>query len=138
MSHSEHEQSVLDELGPAEPFEPFAYYDPDGDCVEFHFSNEPYHGRRLDGWVTVYYSEASDEVVGGLIKGVRGNLLKRFPGLRIEIHGGAIDISLLLRAPAWSSAAEEPTRKTYQAVIDKARALEQQGEGFRAELEPAG
>jgi len=135
MSYSPEERAILDELGPATGFEPFAYYEPAGDCVEFHFTNEPCYAKRLDGWVTVYYSEETGDVTGGLIKGVRRNLLERFPGLQIEIKGGSIDISLLLRAPAWSSAVEEPTRKTYQAVIDKARQLEARHPRFRAALE---
>ena len=29
------------------PFRPFAYYDREGDCIEFFMSNEMYYGRRL-------------------------------------------------------------------------------------------
>lgn len=135
MNRLNPEEKLLDEitaeLGPIPEFEPAAYYDPDGDCIEFLFSNEPFFARRLDGWVTVYHSESSDEIVGGLIKGVEKNLLKRFPGLRIDIKGNTAIIGLLLRAPAYETG-DPVKQKTYQAMIEKADAHH-----TRAELQPA-
>ena len=110
--------SVLEELGQPEPFSPMACYNADGDCVEFYLSNEPHFAKRLDGWVTVFYSEKTGEVVGGFVKGVQGNLLRRFPGLKLYIEGNEVDVTVLLRGPALE-ADDEMRQKTYKAILDK-------------------
>ncbi|MCH8966360.1 MAG: hypothetical protein IID43_01660 [Planctomycetes bacterium] len=91
---------ILAKLGPIKAFEPCACYDPDGDGIEFQLSNEPFRGERLDRWVTVYRSEKTDDIVGGLVKDV-GKLTREFPGLDIEIHDGRVDVACILLAPAW-------------------------------------
>src|ERR1019366_2848141 len=53
LQHLQH----LSQLGPVLAFKPMACYNPAGDCIEFLVSNEPYYAKRMDGWVTVYYSE---------------------------------------------------------------------------------
>jgi len=112
------EREVLEIGGPLKPFEPCAYYDEDGDCIEFLFSNERAYGKRLDNWVTVYRSRATDEVVGGLLKGLR-NLMERFPGLDIDIVDKRLKIACLLRAPAWTHG-DAVTKKIYGDVIRQA------------------
>ncbi len=119
---------ILQQIGGIEPFKPMAIYNPDGDCIEMHLSNEPYYARRLDGWVTVFYSEATDEVTGAMLKGVKSSLLKRFPGLRILIEGTQVRIAMLLTGPL-SATEDDLTQRTYKAVIDKAAELD-----LRAEL----
>ena len=49
-------------------FQQTAYYDADGDCVEFLAENVAYHGKRLDQWVTVFLSDDDDRLVGCFIK----------------------------------------------------------------------
>lgn len=120
---------VLQHCGPVEPFKPFAVYNADGDCIEMHLDNEPYYARRLDGWVTVFYSEQTGEVVGAMLKGVTTSLLERFPGLRILIDGSQVRIAMLLTGPL-SLTDDRVKQKTYKAVIDKAQALD-----LRAELQ---
>lgn len=110
---------IDNQFGPADgSFSPIALYNADGDCIEFHLSNESYYAKRLDGWVTVYYGEDTGEVVGGVIKGVRESLLPRFPGLRIDIKGNRVAIACILRAPAYETG-DAVKQKTYEAVIRK-------------------
>jgi hypothetical protein len=54
---------------PAEPFKPTATYDPDGDCIEFLISPEPFYAERVDDLVTVYYSQETGQVIGYFING---------------------------------------------------------------------
>jgi len=112
-------ESVLAELGDIAAFEPMAEYNPDGDCIEFLVSNEPYYAKILDGWVTVYYGEKSGDVVGAQIKGVVHNLMRQFPGVRIDIEGAEVRLACLLRGPAYEAGDAEKQR-TYKAVIEKA------------------
>jgi len=56
---------------PVETFEPFAFYNPDGDCVEFFAKSEKYYGKRIDDYVTVYLSFETDEIIGSVIKNIR-------------------------------------------------------------------
>jgi hypothetical protein len=109
----------LAERGALPAFEPFAEYDPAGDCIEFFVSNVPFYGKRLDGWVTAYYCEATNELVGGLIKGVVTSLLPRFPGIRVDIHGDQVAVGFLLRAPAYQETSQEKQR-VYKAMIAQA------------------
>ncbi len=57
-------------LGKDGPGHPTAYYDPDGDCIEFLARPEPFYVERVDDLVTVYYSQETREVIGSLLKGV--------------------------------------------------------------------
>jgi len=56
---------------PVEVFEPFAFYNADGDCVEFFAKGEKYYGQRVDDYVTVYRSFETKEIIGSVIKNVR-------------------------------------------------------------------
>lgn len=111
-------KEILEEYGPIQPFEPCAYYDRDGDCLEFLFSNEPYRGKRLDHWVTVYYDRETDDIVGGLVKDIN-RLMQDYPGLDIEIAERRVKVALILRAPAWKEK-DAIVKKTYRDVIRRA------------------
>jgi len=100
------------------PFEPVACYNPDGDCLEFFLSNEPHYARRVDGWVSLYYSESSNELVGGFIKGVRHHLLRKMPGVRIDFVDDHAEVAVLLKAAAYESAIDEAAQRTYRIAID--------------------
>ncbi len=128
--------SVIKEFGPVEPFKPMAYYNPDGDCLEFLISNEPHFAKRIDGWVTVYYSEESGNMIGGFIKGVRHNLLRKFPGLRIDFQGNLAKVTCLLRAPAYQ-AGDRVKQKVYKDLIDRVAEAEEAEADFVADLVPA-
>jgi hypothetical protein len=87
-------------------FEPVADYDPDGDCIEFLAKPDPFYAERVDDLVTVYYSQETDEVIGSLIKGVKhlcADLLRKYPGLRIEIEDKGVRLVHIFRAKLWSS-----------------------------------
>jgi len=70
MNSEQFAEHVLDLAKTAPPFKPHATYDPDGDCIEFLASPEPFCGERIDDLVTVYRSLDTNEIVGSLIKGV--------------------------------------------------------------------
>jgi len=71
---------------------PNVYHDPDGDCIEVLVSAEPFYAERIDDLVTVYYSEASEEIVGCLIKGIK-KLLDKDPKTQIILHAGKVRLS---------------------------------------------
>ena len=111
-------QRVRERFGTSEPFVPSAYYDADGDCVEFLISNEPFYGQRLDRWVTVYEHMDTGEVVGSLIKDV-GKLWAAYPGLNIEVTDGRVRISHMLRAAGWLQG-DEVKQRVYKKLIEEA------------------
>lgn len=71
---------------------PIVYHDPDGDCIEVLMQNEPYYAERIDDLVTVYYSEANEEIIGCLIKGIN-KIFNNDPKTRIILHAGRIRLS---------------------------------------------
>ncbi len=84
-----------------EPFQPRFDYDPDGDCIEFVFQPDPFYAERLDDLVTVYYSQETGEVIGSLIKGVRGfckRVLETSPGFRIVFDDGRVKLEHIFLA----------------------------------------
>lgn len=100
-------------------FQPFAIFSPEGDCLEFFFDNDIYRADRIDGWVSVYYSDvAPDKIVGGLLKGVR-RIRESWPGMEIEIRDGRMRLALILRGPAWEQG-DSVKRRVYEKVIQRA------------------
>ena len=130
MANDDLADRVLAEYGPAGGFEPFSSYNREGDCIEFYFSNEPARAKRLDGYVTVFIGEDSNEIVGGMVKGVHTSLLDRFPGFQAFIESGSAKIVVLLAGPA--STADADLQRYYKPLIDKADHV-----GMRADLQPA-
>lgn len=114
---------------PVKAFKPFAYYDPDGDCIEFFVSDEPYCAERIDKWATVYHGDTSGHIIGSLIKGVT-ELLRRNPGCRIDIECGRIKLCHILRARAWS-VGDEVAMRHYKKMIEVA-----EEQSIEAEIEP--
>jgi hypothetical protein len=125
LSNSEYAAKVLELADTARPFRPTAYYDADGDCIEFLARPDNFHGERLDDLVTVYVSEETGEVIGSLLSGVTPlcrNLLERLPGFRIEIQQGKVKLVHIFLARLWSSDAAQGglATVTYQKLIDVA------------------
>lgn len=118
MEPSEFADRMWSRFGKAEPFQPSAHYDPDGDCLEFLVSDEAFRGERLDKWVTVYRGRSTGRIVGSMIKSIR-ELLTRNPGLAIEIRSGPVRLSHFLHAPKFS-ATSEVTVRVYQEIIKEA------------------
>lgn len=121
MKADEFAQRVLRECNADEEFSPFAAYDRDGDCIEFIADPDSYYAERVDGIVTVYYSEQSNAIIGAQIKGV-SKLMKQYPGLMIEIHDGSVQLHLLLRARLWEqdSRTADIAVMQYKKLIDLA------------------
>lgn len=63
---------VLGVAAPGQPFLPLAYYDRDGDCIEFLATGEPFYGEQVNALVTVYRSQETNERIGFLIANVSG------------------------------------------------------------------
>lgn len=74
-----------------------AYYDPDGDCIEFLARQEEFWAERIDDLVTVYYSEETGEIIGSLIKGV-SRFIQKHPNLAILVEAGRVRLSHLFIA----------------------------------------
>lgn len=112
-SDTDFENAVMAFAKPeGEPFTPAAYYDRDGDCIEFIAAPDAFFGERVDDLVTVYYSRDTGEIVGSLIKGISAlcnRMLKDLPGFGIEIHDGRVKLRHLFRAQLWTSEATDPS-----------------------------
>jgi hypothetical protein len=125
MSHSDFAQRMMLLARPAEPFEPTAIYDPDGDCIEFLAKPDPLYAERVDDLVTVYYSQETNEVIGSLIEGVRSfceKILQTLPGFRIEIRDGRVRLVHIFRARLWTSKTDpqDLATLTYEKLIQVA------------------
>jgi hypothetical protein len=97
-------EEVLGKVDPTASFEPQVLYDPDGDCIEFLASDDPYYAERIDSLVTVYYSRETGEIIGSLVKGVKSfirKMLQKIPGFKIEIEDGRIRLEHLFTAHLW-------------------------------------
>lgn len=104
--------------------EPRAYYNSDGDCIEFLWSDESYYAERIDPILTVYYGRESKQIVGSLIKRVKPFLqetTRTSPGFMIEVEDGRIRLQHLLTAGMWRSG-QPLIVKTYKKLRDTAQA----------------
>lgn len=98
------QQLILSKVDVQKPFEPMAFYDSDGDCIEFFIANDAFYAERLDGLVTVYYSQETGEIVGSLIKNIKkfiAKVLETAPGFKIEIQGKKVQLEHLFTAKMW-------------------------------------
>ena len=127
LSKEEFAAEVMKMTDVPKEFEPQAYYDPDGDCIEFFVSDDNFYAERIDELVTVYYSqETKGEIVGSLIKGISQvckKILEKYPGFMIEIKDGKINLEHLFQAQLWGKEhlGDEVLVLTYQKLIEKAR-----------------
>jgi hypothetical protein len=119
--------------GSAEDFKPTAYYDSDGDCIEFLAAPDPFYAERIDDLVTVYYSQESHQLVGSLIKGVSRfykDTVKSLPGFRLEIHDGPARLVHIFQAKLWQTSRDpqDLVTLTYRKLIRAARDTVIEGE----------
>lgn len=113
---------VLAGVGESPEAKPCAYYNQDGDCIEFLFSTESYYAERIDKLVTVYYGRESGQIVGSLIKGVRRflqEILDASPGFVIDLQDGRIRLEHLFSAGMWKHG-DPVARVTYKKLRDAA------------------
>jgi hypothetical protein len=109
MSNDEFAKRMMLLAKPAGEFKPTAYYDSDGDCIEFLAKPDPFREERIDDLVTVYYSQRTGEVIGSLIKGVsrlKERLKQKLPGFMITIEDGRIRLEHLFLARMWLQKSE--------------------------------
>jgi len=86
----------LSEIGPIQPFRPYAAYYEAGDCIEFFAKPDQHYAQRIDDLVTVYRSRKTTEIIGLQLKGIRG-LCEKHPAVpRIVLKGGSGKLSYLL------------------------------------------
>jgi hypothetical protein len=135
-SNSEFAEAVLKIAGAAKAFRPAAYYDHDGDCIEFLAKPDPFYAERIDDLVTVYYSQANrGEIVGSLIKGVSKFLplvFAQYPGFKISIQDGRLRLEHLFLAQMWMRPGDQALTLTYQKLIRVAEETRAE-----AEMDPA-
>jgi len=137
QANDEFADAVMGMVDVAEPFAPRVTYIPEGDCLEFVAAPDDYYAERIDGLVTVFYSRQSGEIIGSLIKGIKGfcdEIARKSPGFLIEIKAGPVQLSHLFRARFWTEATgEDPILvATYRKLIRVAEEA-----GVTAELSPA-
>ena len=65
-------------------FTPHPHYSPEGDSLTFYIRNEDAYARRVDDFLTVYLSTATDDLVGCQVKGVRRIFKRSSFGIAIE------------------------------------------------------
>lgn len=101
MSNTERfKRSVKEQIEPMARFEPHAYMDRDGDCVEFLATAEPYYAERLDKWVTIYIGMETQLLVGAQVKRVSKLLeaAREYRTVAYEIKRGKVKLSVLIKA----------------------------------------
>jgi hypothetical protein len=126
LTNEEYAAKVLELAGPPSEFSPTAYYDADGDCIEFLARPDNFYAERLDDLVTVYHSEETGEIIGSLLKGAAAlckKLLERLPGFKIEIQHGKVKLVHIFLAKLWAYEVSPDDLATlaYQKLIEVAR-----------------
>lgn len=109
MSNDEFAKRMMLMAKPASEFKATAYYDSDGDCIEFLAKPDPFYEERVDDLVTVYYSQKTGEVIGSLVKGVSKltkRLAQELPGFMITSDDGRIRMEHLFLAGMWMQKSE--------------------------------
>ena len=128
-SNEEFSKRMMLVAEPAERFKATATYDPDGDCIEFLASPDPFYAERIDDLVTVYYSQASKEIIGSQIKGVSKfcrAVMEQMPGFKVEVHDGRVSLEPIFRARLWSASQDPQAMLTlaYRKLIAMAEEAE--------------
>lgn len=126
-------KGILDFVGDveSEPFAPFAYYNKDGDCVEFFAKSDDYYAERVDGFLTVYRSRDNNEIIGSLMKNIK-SIFDQWPGFAVEIHEDKVHLASLFLAGLWSKKPSENLlveHRIYRSIIKTANEI-----GVEAEL----
>lgn len=126
LTNEEFAAKVLELAGSEKEFRPTAYYDPDGDCIEFLARPDNFQAERVVDLVTVYISEGTGEVIGSLLKGVIPlcrKLLQTLPGFKVEVRHGRVKLVHIFLAQLWSSplSPDDLTTLIYEKLIDVAR-----------------
>ncbi len=89
----------------------------DGDFLTVFFSDEIAHAQRIDEILTIYVSDATGEMVGCKIKGIR-QLVSNVRSI-IEVEHDNVSMELLLL----SAVGNKPPKERYYDVREKARGM---------------
>lgn len=129
LSNQEFANRIFEIAGaPVEHFEPFAFYNTDGDCIEFFVSQDDYFAERIDDYLTLYLDMDTEQIVGFVVKNVK-RILDRLSRQRrmmaFVIDDGRVQLRSLfvsLFAHENTDAEQEVTRdlivRKYQKVIE--------------------
>jgi len=124
MSRADFAAAVLDRSEGAPSFEPGAYYDPDGDCIEFFAKTGGFYAERIDELLTVYRSRESGEIIGSLVKGISRlfrQMNRHMPGFVVEVHDGEVELQHVLRARLWTATEhDQVVVRTYKKILSVA------------------
>lgn len=91
-----------------------------GDFLTVYFSDDDAYTRRIDDLVTVYYSEATNELVGCKVKGVR-RLVDEMGSLGVTLTSDEISVWVLI-ANSFDLAEMTPEYfRDYQLIQQKTR-----------------
>jgi hypothetical protein len=99
---------------------PTAFFDPDGDCIEFFATRDMYFARRIDDLMTFYYSQETDKLVGFQIKGARrflASIKTKYPGYSVIVDDGHVKLHVLFVAHLLSLPPNLPTMHYYKEVL---------------------
>lgn len=102
------------------PSQSRVFVDEGGDFVEFFANVESYRSEYVNSTISVYRSRKTNQIIGGQICGIE-KTLQNLPGLRVEIIGARIMLSLLFTASMWTSGADPDGTK--RLVYEEAKRL---------------
>ena len=83
------------------PFEPFAFYNKAGDCIEFFVTQDDYFMDRVDDYLTLYRDMDTEQIVGFVIKNVKRiieRLSKQKSAMEFVIDDGKAKLRCLFAA----------------------------------------
>jgi hypothetical protein len=118
---------ALAQQAAALPFKPFGEYCAATETFEFFAANDSFYAQSIDDLVTVYYSQATDAVVGIRLKKAKiffQRFLKNAPGFKSEIRDHRIKVEHLFTAKIWAEGETPPDARvlTYRQLRDVAQA----------------
>ena len=129
LSNDEFAEEVLKLASDVPSTKAVAYYDQDGDCIEFLYRPRNFYAQRIDDLLTVYYDNTTDEIVGSLVKGV-SQFIKKHPRFAILVDSGKVRLAYLFIA-GLASRPQEPS----EIVIQTYKTLCRQAEATSAEAD---
>jgi len=121
LSNEEFAKEIMKLANETPSHGPIAYYDQDGDCIEFLSTPGNFYAERIDDLITVYYDEKTDEIIGSLVKDV-SQFIKKNPRFAILVESGRVRLAHLFIA-GLGSQTQEPNDiviQTYKKLLEQA------------------
>jgi len=102
LSHQEFTNRIFEIAGePVKHFEPFAFHNTDGDCIEFFVLPDDYFAERIDDYLTLYLDMDTEQIVGFVIKNVKrilDRLSQQRPAMAFVVDDGTVVLRSLFVA----------------------------------------